>query len=73
MNPVQRVMLDTTVLIDLGRNRRTVVDWLDDGLARQADVSVSTVAVARFFAGEGARAAALARLCRDAERVGNDP
>ncbi|HYO29740.1 MAG TPA: hypothetical protein VER37_04095, partial [Thermomicrobiales bacterium] len=36
---------------DLGRNRRTIVDWIQDALARKADVCVSTVTLAEFFAG----------------------
>ena len=45
------MMLDTSVLIDLGRNRRIIVDWIQDALASEADLCVSTVAVTEFFAG----------------------
>jgi len=44
-------LLDTTVLIDVSRRRPVAVSWFDDAMRGPAQICVSAVAVAEFFAG----------------------
>jgi predicted nucleic acid-binding protein len=44
-------LLDTTVLVDVSRNREPAAMWLAEILRRQVDVFVSVVSIAEFYAG----------------------